>query len=71
MLAGNGGTMMAVMPRPGDNVHIPLPESEALRLLLQVKPTGDMPRPGTHATAAKKTIKKKTSRRNGRPKPRS
>ena len=36
------------MPRPGDNVHIPLEESEALRLLLKVKPTTDMPRPGKH-----------------------
>lgn len=34
------------MSRPGDNVHIPLPEAEALRLLLQVKPTAEMPRPG-------------------------
>jgi hypothetical protein len=36
------------MSRPGDNVHIPLEESEALRLLLKVKPTVGMPRPGAH-----------------------
>jgi hypothetical protein len=36
------------MPHPGDNVHIPLKESEALRLLLKVKPTVAMPRPGKH-----------------------
>jgi hypothetical protein len=34
------------VPRPGDNVHIPLDEHEALRLMLKVKPTKEMPRPG-------------------------
>ncbi len=34
------------MPHPGHKIHIPLPEDEALRLALQVKPTKDMPRPG-------------------------
>jgi hypothetical protein len=49
------------MPRTADNVHIPLPESEAIRLLLQVKPTADMPRPGANPTGPKKkraTVKK-------------
>jgi hypothetical protein len=36
------------MPRTGDNVHIPLPESDALRLMLKVKPAAGMPRPGKH-----------------------
>jgi hypothetical protein len=31
--------MKTRMPRPGDKIHIPLPEDEALRLLLKVKPT--------------------------------
>ncbi len=35
-----------LMPRPGNKIHIPLPEDEALRLLGKVKPTADMPRPG-------------------------
>lgn len=34
------------MPHPGDKIHIPLPEDEAIRLALKVKPTKDMPRPG-------------------------
>lgn len=33
---------MGKMPRPGSNVHIPLPEDQALRLLLKVRPTADM-----------------------------
>lgn len=36
------------MPRMGDNIHIPLSEAEALRLMLKVKPTAEMPRPGAH-----------------------
>jgi hypothetical protein len=46
------------MPRSGDNVHIPLEESEALRLLLKVKPTAEMPRPGTNASGPKKKTAK-------------
>ena len=34
------------MPRPGNQIHIPLKTDEALRVALQVKPTADMPRPG-------------------------
>lgn len=34
------------VPHPGNKIHIPLREDEALRLALQVKPTKDMPRPG-------------------------
>ena len=34
------------MPRPGDNIHISLSETEALRLMLKVKPTADTSRPG-------------------------
>jgi hypothetical protein len=47
------------MPRPGDNVHIPLPEAEALRLLLKVKPTDQMPRPGANPMKAKRKRAKK------------
>jgi hypothetical protein len=39
---------MADVPRTADNIHIPLPETEALRLMLKVKPTVEMPRPGKH-----------------------
>jgi hypothetical protein len=41
------------MPHPGDKIHIPLPETEALRLFGKVKPTKDMPGPGAQATKAK------------------
>jgi hypothetical protein len=40
-----------------NNIHIPLPEEEALRLAFKVKPTKDMPRPG--ANPQKKAVKKK------------
>jgi hypothetical protein len=50
------------MPRPGDKIHIPLPEEEALRLALQVKPTKDMPRPG--ASGKKAATKPKRKPRN-------
>jgi hypothetical protein len=51
---------MKAVSRPGDNIHIPLEESEALRLLLKIKPTADMPRPGTvkKPAPAKKRAKK-------------
>jgi len=35
-------------------VRIPLKEDEAVKALLQVKPTKDMPRPGAQRTKAKK-----------------
>ena len=47
------------MPHPGDKIHIPLPLDEALRGLLKVKPTKDMPRPGTNPTKPKKKQAKK------------
>jgi hypothetical protein len=50
------------MPRTGNTIHIPLPEREALRLLMKVKPTADMPRPGAQATKAKKRPKAKTAK---------
>jgi hypothetical protein len=46
------------VPHPGNKIHIPLPEREAVRLLGKVKPTADMPRPG----AAKKAKKQKAKR---------
>ena len=42
------------VPKPGDNIKIPLPEREALAALLKVKPTADMPRPSTHKPVKKK-----------------
>jgi hypothetical protein len=56
------------MARLGDNIYIPIPEQEALRLLLKVKPTEDMPRPGTNPTESKpkaKAPRKKPTRKMG------
>ena len=41
------------MARPGNNVHIPLSTDKAIGLLLRVKPTDAMPRPGAHPTKSK------------------
>jgi hypothetical protein len=43
------------MARPGNAVHIPLSTDKAIGLLLRVKPTADMPRPGAHPTKSKMT----------------
>ena len=50
------------VPRPGDNIHIPLAEREALAALLAVKPTADMPRPGASRTRAKSAKAKLTAK---------
>jgi hypothetical protein len=52
------------MPKPGDNIHIPLSEREALAGLLKVKPTAEMPRPGANQKKgnARKTAKAKTAK---------
>jgi hypothetical protein len=42
------------MAKPGNKIRIPLPENEALSLLLKVKPTPDMPRQGAHPAKLKK-----------------
>jgi hypothetical protein len=49
------------MPCSGNEIRIPLPEDEALRGLLQVKPRKNMPRPGASGKikAVKKTSAKK------------
>jgi hypothetical protein len=52
------------MPKPGDNIHIPIPEREALALLLRVKPTENMPRPGTNRTEAKPKRKKRVPKKH-------
>ena len=44
----------------GEPIRIPLPEKKALELLLKVKPTAEMPRPGAHL--AKPKGKRKRSR---------
>jgi hypothetical protein len=43
------------VPHPGNKIHIPLSEREAVRLLGKVKPTADMPRPGASAKKKKAT----------------
>ena len=47
------------MPKPGNNIHIPLREAEAVALLGRVKPTEDMPRQGAHPTKVKPPKKKR------------
>lgn len=46
------------MAKPGDLIRIPLPEKQALSLLLKVKPTADMPRPGAHPGKPKRKRKR-------------
>jgi hypothetical protein len=41
------------MARRGNNVHIPLSTDRAVGLLLRVKPTDEMPRPGAHPTKSR------------------
>jgi len=41
------------MGKPGNKIRIPLPEKEAINLLLQVKPTADMPRQASHPSKPK------------------
>lgn len=38
------------MARPRNNIHIPMDAEKAIGLLLRVKPTKAMPRPGAHPT---------------------
>lgn len=47
------------MPHPGNKIHIPLSEPEAVRLLGKVKPGPDMPRPGASKPKAKKKARTK------------
>jgi hypothetical protein len=47
------------MARPGNNVHIPLKTDTAIGLLLRVKPTDDMPRPGAHPTKSRMALSKR------------
>ena len=47
------------MPRTADNIHIPLETDTAISLLLRVKPTAAMPRPGASPTKPKrKSVKR-------------
>jgi hypothetical protein len=48
------------MPKMGDNIHIPLPESEGLESLLAVKPAKDLNRPGAKAKEARRQEKSKS-----------
>jgi hypothetical protein len=43
--------------KQGDSIHIPIPEHETLRLLFKVKPTADMPRPGSNPSGKPKRKK--------------
>lgn len=45
-----------------NNIHIPLPEDEALRLFAKVKPTEEMPRPGATGKKAVTKPKKPTGK---------
>jgi hypothetical protein len=45
------------MEKPDNKLRIPLPEKEALSLLLKVKPTAEMPRQGGHPSKGKKRPK--------------
>jgi len=51
-----------IVAKPGHNIKIPLGETEALAGLLAVRPTADMPRPGTNPTGKKKKRKKVAER---------
>jgi len=51
------------MAKPGETIHIPLNERDALRGLLAVKPTADMPRPGTNPTGKKRGASKSPRKR--------
>ena len=46
------------MGKQGNKIRIPLPEKQALSLLLKVKPTADMPRQGAHPSKRKKKGKR-------------
>ena len=50
------------MPHPGNKIHIPLSEREAVRLLGKVKPTAEMPRPGASPAKAKKAVARRKSK---------
>jgi hypothetical protein len=52
------------VPHPGNKIHIPLTEHEAVRLLGKVKPTADMPRPGAAKGKTKQKVAKKRGRRS-------
>jgi hypothetical protein len=58
-VAPNRIIMKRKVSRTADNVHIPLSEAEALRLMLKVKPTAEMPRPGANPTKKNRAKKEK------------
>jgi len=54
------------MAKPGNNIHIPLKEAEAVALIGRVKPTAEMPRQGAHPTKPqKKTAKYRRKNQTG------
>jgi hypothetical protein len=58
----SAGSWPTIMAKPGNTIHIPLSEGEAVTLLGRVKPTADMPRPGANPTGKKKTKKEAPKR---------
>lgn len=50
------------MSKPGNKIHIPIPEDEFLSLALRVKPTADMPQQRASSVKPKKTAKRKAKR---------
>jgi hypothetical protein len=55
------------VPRPGKTIRIPLKTDEALRELLKVKPTKDMPRPGAAKKGKARPTKMRTKRADKQP----
>jgi len=51
--------MKSRVPRPGNTIHIPLKEEDAILAFMRVKPTRDMPRPGANPMKAKRKRAKK------------
>lgn len=47
------------MAKPGDTIHIPLKTEDAIKNLLKVKPTDQMPRMGDFKAGKKKSRKPK------------
>jgi hypothetical protein len=53
------GQRRGAMPKPGNKIHIPPPQKQAVDPLLKVKPTPEMPKPGAQAGKPKTSKKSK------------
>ncbi len=58
------------MPRAGNKIHIPLDPDTAISLLLRVKPSPAMPRPGSHRRKSVWAEVEEENRRPGKARPR-